>query len=150
MGTWTCAPKTTNNATGRRDGLLAPGAAGGRDTSVRPHPHTRANLGSQQPKARIIISVPQMTKLWSRQDEVFAPRQGTESDLPFLRRPFHTCPGGLSPGPVLQDRFSRTSGPGAGSILEAHSLLFTAFPTLLVTVPRDLLPYISLVFSFQR
>ena len=145
MGTWTCASKTTNNATGRRDVLLAPGAAGGRDTSVRPHPHTRANPGSQQPKARIIVSVPRMTKLWSRQDEVFAPRQGTESDLPFLRRPF-------APAQVdsLQDQFSRTDGPGAGSILEARSLLFTAFPTLLVTVPRDLLPYISLVFSFQR
>ena len=50
----------------------------------------------------------------------------------------------------LQDQFSRTNGPRAGSILEARSLLFTAFPTLLVTVPRDLLPYISLVFSFQR
>ena len=30
----------------------------------------------------------------------------------------------------FQDQFSRTDGPGAGSILEAHSLLFTAFPTL--------------------
>lgn len=150
MGTWPRASKTTNNAAGRRDVLLAPGAAGGPDTSVRPHPHTRANPGSQQPKARIIISIPQMTKLRSRQDAVFAPRHGTESDLPFLRRPFRTCPGGLSPGPVLQDRLSRTDSPGAGSILEARSLLFTAFPTLLVTIPRDLLPYISLVFSFQR
>ena len=121
MGTWTCASKTTNNATGRRDVLLAPGAAGGRDTSVRPHPHTCANPGSQQPKARIIVSVPQMTKLWSRQDEVFAPKQGTESDLPFLRRPFRTCPAGLSPGPVLQDRWPWGRVHPGGSQPPLHS-----------------------------
>ena len=126
--------------------LLAAGAAGGRGTSICPHPHTRANPGSQQLKTGTIISIPQMSKLWSRQDEIFAPRQGTESGLPFLRRPLHTCPGGLFPGPILQDRLPKTDGPGAGSILEARSLLFTAFLTLLVIVPRDLLPYISRLF----
>ena len=129
MGTWTHASQTTNNAAGCRRVLLAPGATGGRDTSIRPHLHTRADPGSQQLKAGIIVSIPQMTKLWSRQDEVFAPRQGTESGLPFLRRPLRTCPGGLFLGPILQDRWpwGRVHPRGSWSPLHSfpHSLGFS-------------------------
>lgn len=118
----------------------------GRGTSICPSStHTRANPGSQQLKTGTISSIPQMSKLWSRQDEIFAPRQGTESGLPFLRRPLHTCPGGLFPGPLpgptLQDRWPWGWVHPGGSQSPLHS-----FPHSLGYSPKDLLPYISRLF----
>ena len=142
MGTWTHASQTTNNAAGCRGVLLTPGAAGARDISVRPHPHTRADPGSRQLKAgiivSIIVSIPQMTKLWSRLDEVFAPRQGTESDLPFLRRPLRTCLGGLFPGPVLQDRWPWGWVHPRGSQSPLHSFPHSWFQSQGICCPTSL------------
>lgn len=141
--------KTTSNAVGRRGVLLAAGAAGGVAQHLPSSTHTcQPRLTATENRNHHFHPTDEPSS-WSRQDEIFAPRQ----ELNQVCLSF----GDLSiPARVdsFQDQFSRTDSPrpmalGLGPSWRARSLLFTAFLTLLVIVPRDLLPT-SLVFSFQR